>query len=632
MFKVRDEYIGDGSTTAFGVTFPFMSESHVYAEVEGTPVPITFIAPALVQITPAPAAGSAVLLYRDTDIDELNYEFQLGAAFLPPYIDSNNKQLLYSAQESADSAATAVENSEIAVSTAAQAAGDSANAVLVSSQAAQDASTAVLVADAALDTANAAEATANGIAGTAATALSTAVAADAKAEAALEAVGEAGVASFAGRSGVVLPQSGDYAASMVARGVSTVDADLSAVEAAVATLDQTKVEQTSSTGAAKLPTGSTAQRPAPESGLVRFNSDTQEFEGYNGEEWSALGSSDAGVPLFAVTWWANRATIPGGYVAADGQTLSRATYPDAWAGVQAGNVPTVADTVWLSTPTERGKFTAGDGNTTFRLPDYNGKAAGSLGAVFLRGDGALSAAVPGAIQLDEIKAHNHYEAARINLDMDIAGGYDALGKTEGIPTTQTYQRAGIAESTTHGNTSTTGGSETRPLNVTGCWVVKLYGEVVNTGAADAAQLASDYANLASDYANLAATVQSLAGEIDFTVVYPNGGTPLAPAEITKATLYVEPNPFPGYMVICQAQVRINGLWQSVEFATSGANGYGVRAGLAGSGNIEVFTGNTGLYRTDVTYLGHCSGPRGVANQTTLPCRVLVWKVRGDQYA
>lgn len=496
MSNVKVTYVGDGVTNQFGVPFPFLSTSAVNVEVDGVVVPSTFVAPSTVQVSPAPADGATITIYRNTNIDELNYQFQLGAAFLPRYIDSNNLQLLYAAQESADSATTAVANSKIAVSTAEQAAEDSATAVLVANQAAQDAASAVLDANAAVGTANAAEATANGIAGTADTALSTAVAADAKAAAALEAVSEAGVASFAGRSGVVLPQSGDYAASMVARGVSTVDADLSAVEAAVATLDQTKVEQTSSTGAAKLPTGSTAQRPAPESGLVRFNSDTQEFEGYNGEEWGALGSSDAGVPLFAVMWWANRDTIPGGYVAADGQTLSRATYPDAWAGVQAGNVPTVADTVWLSTPTERGKFTAGDGNTTFRLPDYNGKVAGSLGAVFLRGDGALSAAVSGAIQLDEIKAHNHYEAVRINLDMDSAGGYNALGKTEGVPTTQIYQRAAIAASTTHGNTSTTGGSETRPLNVTGCWVIKLFGAVVNVGAANAAQLASDYAGLA----------------------------------------------------------------------------------------------------------------------------------------
>lgn len=510
MSNVKVTYVGDGVTNQFGVPFPFLSTSDVNVEVDGVVAPSTFVAPSTVQVSPAPADGATITIYRNTNIDELNYQFQLGAAFLPQYIDSNNLQLLYAAQESADSATTALANSKIAVSTAEQAAEDSATAVLVANQAAQDAASAVLDADAAVGTANAAEATANGIAGTAATALSTAVAADAKAEAALEAVSEAGVASFAGRSGVVVPQSGDYTASMVARGVSTVDADLSAVEAAVTTLDQTKVEQTASTGAAKLPTGSTAQRPTPESGLVRFNSDTQEFEGYDGEEWGALGSSDAGVPLFAVMWWSNRATIPGGYVAADGQTLSRATYPDAWAGVQAGNVPVVADATWLSTPTERGKFTAGNGSTTFRIPDYNGKSAGSLGAVFLRGDGALSATTAGVIQRDALQAHLHglttgwggaYGPAVSSTNEGL--GPVVSGQQPGSGTNQTARQMTTLDYVADGSAGTPRtGVETRPLNVTGCWVVKLYGEVVNTGAANAAQLASDYANLAGRVGSL----------------------------------------------------------------------------------------------------------------------------------
>lgn len=187
------------------------------------------------------------------------------------------------------------------------------------------------------------------------------------------------------------------------------------------------------------------------------------------------------VPLFAVQWWPSRASIPAGYAPADGQALPRATFPDAWAGIQAGNVPTVAEATWQSTPAERGKYTAADGTTNFRLPDYNGKAAGSLGAVFLRGDGALSAGVAGAIQLDEIKAHTH------GLPGNTANG-TADGSADwntGYTTASSY------------STASAGGAETRPLNVTGCWVIKLFGAVTNTGSADAAQLATDYAALAA---------------------------------------------------------------------------------------------------------------------------------------
>lgn len=191
------------------------------------------------------------------------------------------------------------------------------------------------------------------------------------------------------------------------------------------------------------------------------------------------GASDASIPLFMPQWWPNRASIPAGYAPADGQLLSRATFPDAWAGIQTGKVPTVADATWLSTATERGKYTAGDGSTSFRLPDYNGKASGSLGAVFLRGDGALSAAVAGAIQSDEIKAHVHgLPGNTSNGTVDGTADWNT-----GSTTVSTY------------NTASVGGAETRPLNVTGCWIIKLFGSVTNPGSADAGQLASDYAAL-----------------------------------------------------------------------------------------------------------------------------------------
>ncbi|WP_137971855.1 phage tail protein [Pseudomonas sp. F(2018)] len=207
------------------------------------------------------------------------------------------------------------------------------------------------------------------------------------------------------------------------------------------------------------------------------------------------GASASSVPLFSVQWWPSRTAIPAGYAPADGQALPRATWPDAWAGIQAGSVPTVAEATWTGTPAERGKYTVGDGATTFRLPDYNGKAAGSLGAVFQRGDGALSAGVSGAIQLDEFKAHNHSVNAasgavttKIAFTNQVGGGGDAGGLYA------TYDK---------------GGAETRPLNVTGCWIIKLHGAVTNPGSADAAQLATDYAALVARVAALEARPRGL---------------------------------------------------------------------------------------------------------------------------
>lgn len=50
----------------------------------------------------------------------------------------------------------------------------------------------------------------------------------------------------------------------------------------------------SSTGAAKLNVGTTVQRPTPVTGMVRFNSSTNKFEGYNSADWGALGGGATG--------------------------------------------------------------------------------------------------------------------------------------------------------------------------------------------------------------------------------------------------------------------------------------------------------------------------------------------------
>jgi hypothetical protein len=47
----------------------------------------------------------------------------------------------------------------------------------------------------------------------------------------------------------------------------------------------------SSTGSVKIPVGTTAQRPSPVAGMLRFNDDSDEFEGYNGTAWASVGGS-----------------------------------------------------------------------------------------------------------------------------------------------------------------------------------------------------------------------------------------------------------------------------------------------------------------------------------------------------
>lgn len=50
----------------------------------------------------------------------------------------------------------------------------------------------------------------------------------------------------------------------------------------------------SGTGAIKLPVGTEAERPTAATGMLRFNSDSVSFEGYNGTAWGAIGGGGGG--------------------------------------------------------------------------------------------------------------------------------------------------------------------------------------------------------------------------------------------------------------------------------------------------------------------------------------------------
>ena len=77
---------------------------------------------------------------------------------------------------------------------------------------------------------------------------------------------------------------------------STATGDVAAtnVQDAIAELDTEKVPRTSTTGSAKLPVGTTAQRDgSPASGMIRYNTTTSSFEGY-GSAWGAIGGGATG--------------------------------------------------------------------------------------------------------------------------------------------------------------------------------------------------------------------------------------------------------------------------------------------------------------------------------------------------
>ena len=86
----------------------------------------------------------------------------------------------------------------------------------------------------------------------------------------------------------------------------------------VTALTATSDSSFTSTGALSISKGTTGQRPTPASGMLRFNTTTVEFEGYNGTAWASVGgaalSNDTSTatdvfPLFAIATTGTASTL-----------------------------------------------------------------------------------------------------------------------------------------------------------------------------------------------------------------------------------------------------------------------------------------------------------------------------------
>lgn len=154
-------------------------------------------------------------------------------------------------------------------------------------------------------------------------------------------------------------------------------------------------------------------------------------------------------------------TLPSGYLECNGQAVSRTVYADLFAvlGVQYG---------------------VGDGITTFNLPDYRGE--------FIRGwdngRGVDAGRSLGSTQNDSFKSHTHAATTEANglHNHTIGGGTRNFATTPGGSVLDSGNDVGFTFGTnqtdsagSHSHTvsvSSTGGSETRPRNVSVKFAIK----------------------------------------------------------------------------------------------------------------------------------------------------------------
>ena len=96
------------------------------------------------------------------------------------------------------------------------------------------------------------------------------------------------------------------------------------LNAALAELASEKVQKSADTGSAMLPTGTTAQRDvSPAAGYLRFNATLNQFEGYNGTAWGAVGGGATG-GVGNAAFYENDMTITANYTITTGKNAMTA--------------------------------------------------------------------------------------------------------------------------------------------------------------------------------------------------------------------------------------------------------------------------------------------------------------------
>ena len=174
----------------------------------------------------------------------------------------------------------------------------------------------------------------------------------------------------------------------------------------------------------------------------------------------ATGILVSAVPTGAVVQFP-ATSAPSGYLLCNGQLVSRTTYSGLWTFAQASGNLAASDAAW-----QAGKFSPGDGSTTFRLPQYGGYFLRSLD----NGNGIDSGRAIGTVQAGQNVSHTHVASvddpghlhyANVLVTSGASNSFGASGGTTLVgPVAVNSAVTGISVSN-----ATSGGTETRPINV-----------------------------------------------------------------------------------------------------------------------------------------------------------------------
>ena len=105
MAVTEQSYTGNGSTTNYAFTFPYLESTDVEVQVDATVTTAwTFANATTVQFNTAPANGAKIKILRKTNVDNLTATFYAGSAIKSEDLNDNFTQNLYSTQETSNRA------------------------------------------------------------------------------------------------------------------------------------------------------------------------------------------------------------------------------------------------------------------------------------------------------------------------------------------------------------------------------------------------------------------------------------------------------------------------------------------------------------------------------------------------
>lgn len=319
---------------------------------------------------------------------------------------------------------------------------------------------------------------------------------------------------------------------------------------------------------------------------------------------------------------------PEGSISSSGQQVLDMMFPSMRADVLASQYYCTEEE-WQLDPLKRlNCWSTGDETSWMRPPDRNGTQSGSIGGAYF-GGASLGSARWGTGAGDAIRniVGDVNDAGGSNTQQFLGDAVDASGV---FSLTGKGTKAGIDGAGTglgaksfvfDASTVVPTADENRPKTFYGQWRIQMYGRLVRTSEMDAPSLFNAIEQVQDN-------LTALDNELGFIIIYPNGGTEAAPANVSINSRYVMSNPFPGYEVLCLTELFVDGKWGATGYAYSTTSGGFLTIATQLGDEIIVQTGGGGL----MTQSNASGNPFNKTTNLTAatPCRVKVWKVKGLQ--